>query len=116
MSHQYRRDGTPYPDGDEGLLAWARDSAKGTAVRQEKLPNGYWVSTVWLGLDHNFSGIGPPLIFETMVQNPAGAWEDDFQQRYSTEDDAIVGHLETVDLYKGKACVTDTQSPRPPED
>lgn len=25
------------------------------------------VSTVFLGLDHNFSGIGAPLLFETMV-------------------------------------------------
>lgn len=25
------------------------------------------VSTVWLGIDHNFSDHGPPLIFETMV-------------------------------------------------
>lgn len=25
------------------------------------------VSTVFLGLDHNFSGVGPPLLFKTMV-------------------------------------------------
>ncbi len=25
------------------------------------------VSTVFLGLDHNFSGVGPPVIFETMT-------------------------------------------------
>jgi hypothetical protein len=26
-----------------------------------------WISTVFLGLDHNFFGVGPPLLFETMV-------------------------------------------------
>jgi len=28
----------------------------------------YWISTVWLGMDHSY-GRGPPLIFETMVFN-----------------------------------------------
>ena len=29
-------------------------------IKQELLENGKWVSTVWLGLDHNF-GEGEPL-------------------------------------------------------
>ena len=27
----------------------------------------YWVSTVFMGLDHNFSGRGAPVLFETMT-------------------------------------------------
>ena len=58
----------------------------------------YWVSTVWLGLDHNFSSKGPPLIFETMVfpgeSDPLGIGEDCW--RYSTEAAAHRGHDERV--------------------
>ncbi len=101
---KYRRDGTPYPEDNDGLFEWARDleNREYQVVRQETLPNGYWVSTVWLGLDHDFTGKGPPLIFETMVRNTAlGEWED-FQERYSTENDAIIGHMNAVEEYSKK--------------
>lgn len=59
----------------------------------------YWVSTVWLGLDHNFFG-GPPLIFETMVfANDDGvkALDHEFDmRRYATEAEAREGHEATV--------------------
>ncbi len=47
------------------------------------------VSTVWLGLDHQF-GDGPPLIFETMI---FGGPHDQAQWRYSTKQEAKEGHL-----------------------
>lgn len=47
-----------------------------------------WISTVFLGLDHQF-GDGPPMIFETLVFNGALA---DEQERYSTWDEAERGH------------------------
>ena len=54
------------------------------------------VSTVWLGIDHNFSrGKHRPHIFETMVFGDC-----DFDQdcvRYSTEQDALEGHRRTMD-------------------
>lgn len=46
------------------------------------------VSTVFLGLNHNW-GDGPPLIFETMV---FGGPLSDEQERYSTTQEAIDGH------------------------
>ena len=54
----------------------------------------YRVSTVWLGVNHNFTDDGPPIIFETMVFGPKDA--DEYMQRYSTEDQARAGHAETV--------------------
>jgi len=65
----------------------------------------YRVSTVWLGLDHNWSG-GDPLIFETMVfagepdprQRGGSAWADQLCRRYTNELDAKLGHEETVIL------------------
>lgn len=52
------------------------------------------VSTVWLGLDHAFSG-GPPLIFETMVF-AAGSSSDLECERYATEAQAREGHTAMV--------------------
>lgn len=49
------------------------------------------VSTVHLGLDHSW-GVGPPLIFETMVF-PDCITVD----RYATKDAAIVGHNRAVE-------------------
>lgn len=57
----------------------------------EQTPIGiYFVSTVWLGLDHNW-GEGPPLIFETMVFW-RGQHSDLYMDRYSTEEQAKNGH------------------------
>jgi hypothetical protein len=59
----------------------------------------YWVSTVWLGLDHRFRGDGPPLIFETMVF-AGGEADADMSgldtRRWSTEEEARRGHEEIV--------------------
>ena len=46
------------------------------------------VSTVFLGLDHNY-GPGPPLLFETMV---FGGPMNDERYRYATWDEAAAGH------------------------
>ncbi len=51
----------------------------------------YRVSTVWLGANHNWTGVGPPIIFETMVFL-AGSSEDWGMHRYATEEQALAGH------------------------
>jgi len=64
----------------------------------------YLVSTVWLGLDHSFSGAGAPLIFETMVfdQTPGTPrkWSDELLERYPTEAAALAGHDQVVQLVR----------------
>lgn len=60
-------------------------------VEQTKLPNGKFVSTVWLGLNHRH-GAGKPLIFETMVFPSYGDFLDLDCQRYSTLSAAKRGH------------------------
>lgn len=51
------------------------------------------VSTVWLGIDHQFVPGGPPLIFETMI---FGGPLDSECWRYTTEEQAVAGHLAAV--------------------
>jgi hypothetical protein len=64
-------------------------------VKQDTLANGKFVSTVWLGLNHNF-GRGKPLIFETMIFPHEGEWHELDVQRYATETEAKEGHARMV--------------------
>jgi hypothetical protein len=57
------------------------------------LDQGGWVSTVWLGLNHQYFG-GPPLIFETMWFDADGQIVD--MDRYGTEAQAKAGHWRMV--------------------
>jgi hypothetical protein len=52
------------------------------------------VSTVFLGMDHSFSG-GDPVLFETMI---FGGEHDQYQERYCTWDEAEKGHKIACDL------------------
>jgi hypothetical protein len=58
------------------------------------------VSTVFLGLDHNFFGSGPPLLYETLV---FGGSMDSEMRRYATRAEALVGHDEVVRLVQAGA-------------
>ncbi|MFH8483633.1 hypothetical protein [Streptomyces sp. NPDC018055] len=53
------------------------------------------VSTVWLGLDHGYSG-GDPVIFETMVFRNGDTADEEWARRYSSEKEAREGHAEIV--------------------
>lgn len=56
-----------------------------------------FVSTVWLGVDHQY-GDGPPLIFETAVFDATHpSWQEEYLDRYATEDDARAGHARVVE-------------------
>lgn len=61
-------------------------------VAQTTLPDGKWISTVWLGYNHQW-GEGPPLIFETMVFTSCDYLEDLDIDRYTTLADAEAGHI-----------------------
>ncbi len=56
------------------------------------------VSTVLLCLDHRFGDEGPPLIFETMI---FGGDHDEYQERYSTREQAEEGHRRACELAFG---------------
>jgi hypothetical protein len=58
------------------------------------------VSTVFLSFDHNFSGQGPPVLWETMI---FGGPHDDYTERYTNRDDAIAGHAVAVKLVESGA-------------
>lgn len=95
----------PCPD----VLTWARwfeHAIEERIVRQDgDEGSGWWISTVFLGLDHNWRDSGPPLLFETCIFAPPGApaalREFDGQQwRYSTWEEAERGHVAACHLLR----------------
>lgn len=94
------------------VLDWARwleEAGEARRVGFTELRR-FSVSTVFLGLDHNFSESGPPLLFETMVFENEPTWDAILQRhiheeaeqwpmsRYSTWAEAEAGHKEHVAL------------------
>jgi hypothetical protein len=87
-------EGIPVPEPD--LLKWGK-WFEDISNRRVALTNigVVRVSTVFLGMDHNFSREGPPVLYETLVENGA---LDDRMERYCTREDALRGHFEIVRL------------------
>ena len=74
----------------ETLEEWAKRFDPDTRqVGSTKLTDGRWLSTVFLGINHQFHGAGPPLLFETAILAEDGA---EVVERYASFDDAEIGH------------------------
>jgi len=86
-------DGNPVPEPD--LLVWGRwleDAGDLRRVARDELPSGIVVSTVFLGIDHNWFDYGPPVLFETLVFNDYGEISAVDGRRYATRGEALAGH------------------------
>lgn len=103
MLFWYDRQGKPLTTADITTIGKLLRDKKYKIVKQETTKNGkYFVSTVWLGIDHSFNLIGldqpnpNPVIFETMVFANKWLRGRDYSeldlQRYCTEAEAIAGH------------------------
>jgi hypothetical protein len=78
------------------LLEWAEWTEKNREARRVAIDmiDNVKVSTVFLGLDHNW-GDGPPILFETMI---FGGPSDGFQDRCSTWEEAEAMHLKAIKM------------------
>lgn len=85
------KDCVPVPCDDRSEWGKWSDTAD-RRVEQTEI-DGVFISTVFLGIDHNFIGRGPPILFETMV---FGGALDEEQRRYATWDEAVAGHAAMV--------------------
>ncbi len=83
--------GEPVPCAD--ALEWARWFEKADRNVARDRMGVAKVSTVFLGVDHGW-GDGRVLLYETMV---FGGPLDGEQSRYTTRDEALSGHAETVE-------------------
>jgi len=93
------------------LMDWARafEDIDARRVAETTLPDGKWISTVWMGASSSVTG--PPLIFETRVFAGKGAGTGSLDQdRYSTEAEARAGHEAMVAKWSGP--ILDEDHPR----
>lgn len=99
-SGYYDRQGMPIKDVLElARLMEDRDYAVVRQTRHKERGREFWLSTVWLGIDHSFGNSvnSEPLIFETMALEYKPAWNEIvatktdwfWQERYATEDEAV---------------------------
>jgi hypothetical protein len=82
---------TPIPCFD--ITKWGSQSKEDKTVGRDQFGD-VSVSTVFLGMDHSFSG-GTPVLFETMI---FGGEHDQYQERYCTWDEAEKGHQIACEL------------------
>jgi hypothetical protein len=73
--------------------AWfeaAREDGR-TRIAAHTLPDGRWLSTVFLGIDHAWGG-GPPQLFESMVFRSETDLDETYCARHATWRAAMDGH------------------------
>lgn len=90
----YGPDGKPISQ-EEAVKYWADPELRRVAHSTITTENGeIEISTVFLIIDHSF-GHGPPVLWETMI---FGGPLDEDQGRYTSAEDALVGHHRWVTL------------------
>lgn len=81
------------------LMKWRKwleaDHNNGRNIVKQQYIAGFFLSTVFLGVNHNW-GSGPPLLFETMLFMPGGGGGELYYARYSTWKQAEKGHHATM--------------------
>jgi hypothetical protein len=83
------------PEKCDNILLWGQWMEKANRIVSKNIINGKCISTVFLGVDHNFcvsNEILRPILFETMIfKEDLGSCED-YCERYCTYSEAIEGH------------------------
>lgn len=91
-------DKNPVACSIEESREFARDYSN-KVVKQEQVGD-YWVSTIFLGINHAF-GRGAPLLFESMAfKEDETIGRDVDQERYYTYQEAEEGHEAMVDKWR----------------
>ena len=87
------------PIAEPDLLKWAEWFENHDRIVRQDHVGDYFVSTVFLGLDHNWSQNGPPILWESMIFNSGviRTGDDIQQRRYTSYDDALAGHEAMVE-------------------
>jgi hypothetical protein len=95
---KYILDAANRPVPCDDLNVWGQwfATADRTVARTEVA--GAQVSTVFLGFDHGFGATAMPVLWETMI---FGGPHDDWQERYTSHEDALAGHARAVEMAGG---------------
>lgn len=78
------------PVACKDVIEWAKffEDSRRRIIKQDYFGN-VMVSTVFLGIDHNFFGDGPPVLWETMI---FGGVDDGWQERSFSHKMALSVH------------------------
>jgi hypothetical protein len=90
MSDKYILDENDNPIPEPDLMKWAKSFQKGSRLVAKDEIGDVLISTVFLGLDHNFGQSGPPILWETIVFG--GAHDQDCDRCAGTRADAMAMH------------------------
>lgn len=83
------------------VIVWAMFMEGNRTVEKTSIGD-ILVSTVFLGLDHNYSPDPTAILFETMI---FGGDFDDYQRRYATWEQAEHGHKDAVEMVRQRQYV-----------
>lgn len=95
MSDKYILDASGNPQRCDDAIQWAMSFEQTDRQVADDIIGNVRVSTVFLGLDHRFSGDGDPILWETMI---FGGKQDGYQDRYTSKESAIEGHQKALNL------------------
>jgi hypothetical protein len=99
-THYILVEGQPVPADFLTWMHWFAGHEEERIVKKTEIGH-FEISTVFLGLDHNFLPDGPPLIYETMVFDRSREGMEKFSElaceRYSTLELTRLGHEEHCD-------------------
>jgi hypothetical protein len=104
MSQYFDPDGKPMTVEEWAAMFERRSTDPDTSWwRKQTEVAGVQVSTVWLGLNHQWNPDEPPLIWETMIFGDEGDSGD--QWRYTSREEAFADHDRIV------ACLREGRKP-----
>jgi len=73
---------------------WLEEGSDRRTIKRDEIGD-ILVSTVFLGLDHAWIPGGKPVLWETMI---FGGEHDQYQERYTSHEDALEGHKKALTL------------------
>lgn len=98
-SQYYDMEGKPITSWQHYLLC---EPGRATLQIAETFSNGFRISTVFLGIDHNWGSSDRPIIFETMIFAKTEKLEKsdlhEYQERYCTKEEALEGHKRACNM------------------
>src|SRR3990167_6336692 len=95
MNDKYILDENNNPVICYDTIKWAESMEDSRRVALDYI-NEVKISTVFLDIDHDL-GYGIPILYETMI---FGGEHDLYQERYSTREEALIGHEKAIQLIK----------------
>jgi hypothetical protein len=97
----YDLDGNPCSLEQWEFIMATKDPRRVAEDTVHSLDGCYWVSTVWLGIDHGWNS-EKPVLWETMIfaKNQDPLELDQWCQRYTSRDEALEGHRHVVEMLR----------------